>query len=258
MAVYYTFQERPTAGQKQRIGSGDWEQMVNKQQRKLVRTYDQWAAGVKRDIMNKALQGQSVAQLSAFLDSQMPILEGQLIEVTNKGIIGAATAAAGTRANLPNIQRITSKQMRDNMLLVRENLVPNIHEKWTIAIAQGKSFDRKLMNELLRTTRVMPAQYSGGSWVAIFEVERGLGRQREVERAAQGLPAEKVRWVLDPRAEHCIASPGFFGCVDLAGEYANWDALPTVPAGQVTCRGNCRCHLESLRDGQWKRGVYDD
>ena len=255
---YYCFQKRAPAGQKQRIGSGSWEQLVNKQQRRLVRVYDQWAVGVKQEIMNRSLQGQSVAQISTYLDGQMPILEGRMIEVTNKGIIGATNAAAGSRAKLPAIQGISRKQMRDNMLLVRGNLVPNIHEKWTLAIAQGKGFDRKALNAIINSTRSMPAQYAGGSWVAIFETERGLGRQREVERAGQGLPAEKIRWVLDPRAEHCLASPGFFGCVEMAGEYRNWAALATVAAGQVTCRGNCRCHIEMFRDGQWKRGVYDD
>lgn len=256
---YYAFQERPTGGQKQRVGSGDWEQMVNKQQRKLVRVYDQWAAGVKSEIVGRALQGQSTAQISAFLDNQIPILESRMIEVTNKGIIGATQAAAGSRANLPSIKGITQKQMRDNILMVRKNLIPNIHDKWNLALAQGKALDRKALNAAINATRSMPAEYAGGSWVAIFETERGLGRQREHERIAEGELVEPVRWVLDPRAEHCVASAGFFGCLDMAGEYKDgWSSLPTIPAGQVTCRGNCRCHIESFRDGQWKRGVYDD
>jgi len=101
------------------------------------------------------------------------------------------------------------------------------------------------------------AQGAGESWVLIFKTQQTLGRAREGGRRAQGLPPETIRWVLDPRAAHCAASSGYHGCPDLAGEYDSWDALPTVPAAQVTCRGNCRCHLEVMRDGQWQRGVFN-
>jgi hypothetical protein len=123
----------------------------------------------------------------------------------------------------------------------------------------GAAVNVASLNTVISTTRAMPATYSGGYWVAIFEVQKGLGRVREDERAAQGLPPEPVRWDLDPNAEHCEPSPGYYGCPELAGEYpAGWSSLKTVPAGMVTCRGNCRCHVKVFRDGQWQRGVYGD
>lgn len=70
---------------------------------------------------------------------------------------------------------------------------------------------------------------------------------------ADGNP-RKVRWILDPAAEHCQDSAHGFGCIGLEGEYASWDALPTVPAGEVTCLGNCRCNIEAQNDdGSWER-----
>ena len=252
------FQERPAAGQKQRQGSGDWEGLVNRQQKRLVKTFDNWAVDVKNGILDRARQGQSAAMIESWVDTQMPALETDLIQVTNRGIIGTARTVAAERYDRPEILGITDKQVRDNTALVRANLVPNIRERISKALTGGRFRDRAALNQVFNRIRPMPAQYAGGAWVAIFETARGLGTMREGERAAEGLPLEPVKWVLDPRAEHCLDSPGFYGCAGLAGEYSGgWSTLPTVPAGQVTCRGNCRCHLESYRDGKWQRGVYN-
>jgi DNA-binding transcriptional MerR regulator len=255
----YSYQARPKAGQKQRVGSGDWEGLANRQQKKLVRTYDKWAAKIKKVIKRMNARGASTAEITAYLDGQMPDLEAALLEATNQGIIKAARVSAGKRADNPAIQAIVKRQIRENTDLVKSNLVPNIHEKLILAAAGGAFITAANMNTAFNVPRAMPAQYAGGAYVAVFEVQKGLGKAREAERASEGLEPEVVRWVLDPRAEHCKTSPGYSGCPELAGEYPNgWNTLPTVPAGQVTCRGNCRCHLEVYRDGQWRRGVYDD
>lgn len=257
--TYYTFQERPKAGQKQRIGSGDWEQATNRQQRKIVRVYDSWSAKIKKALRSRADRGATIPELSTYLDSQIPILEEQLIEVTNQGILKAVKIAAGTRADLPSIQGIADRQIRENVLRVRNNLVPSIFASLTVAIAGGAILRGNQLNQALNATRSMPAQYAGGSWVAIFETEKGLGQQREAEREAEGLAIEPVRWDLDPRAVHCKPSAGFFGCPELAGVYpGGWNTLPTVPAGIVTCRGNCRCRISVFREGKWQRGVFGD
>jgi len=268
------FVARPKAGQKQRIGSGDWEQKTNRQQRKLVRVYDQWAAAVKRGLAKLAKDGASIPELQAFLDGQIPKLEARLVEIQTAGVKNAVKNAAGSRAELPAVLAMTDQQIRDNVEMIRNNLVPKVHEKLTLALAlavpaigigtmglaaeQQKAVALAIKNATL-AGRNMPAQYAGGYWVAIFETEKTLGGVREGERAAEGLPPEPVRWDLDPRAEHCKPSPGFRGCPELAGEYpSGWRTLPTVPAGQVTCRGNCRCRVSVFRDGEWRRGVYDD
>jgi hypothetical protein len=230
---------------------------------------------MKRELSMRAKNGATIPELQTYLDQEIPKLEKRLVEIQTKGIQNAVKTAAGSRADLPAVQGMTEKQIRDNVLLIKNNLVPNVHEKLTLALAAaipavgvglitGLAVDqqRKVALAIKNATiagRAMPAQYAGGYWVAIFETEKTLGGIREDERAAEGLPPEPVRWDLDPRAVHCKPSTGFYGCPELAGEYpGGWRTLPTVPAGQVTCRGNCRCRVSVFRNGQWRRGVYDD
>jgi hypothetical protein len=269
------FARRQPGGQKQRIGSGDYETKTNRQQRKLVREYDKWAASVKRELARLAKGGATIPELQAFLDQQIPKLEARLTEIQTAGVQNAVKTAAGSRADNPAIQAVANQQIRENVELIRNNLVPKIHEKLTLALAtavpiiggvaisglavQQQQAVALAIKNATAAGRAMPAQYAGGYWVAIFKTESKLGEVREDERRSQGLDIEPVRWVLDPRAVHCHASPGFYGCAELAGEYPEgWRSLPTVPAGRVTCRGNCRCHIEVFRDNQWRRGVYDD
>lgn len=266
------FQARPKAGQKQRIGSGTYEEKTNRQQRKLVRIFDQWAAALKRDIASRASNGATLPELSAYLDTQIPKLETRLVEIMNAGTDSAVKTAAGSRAELPAILALAERQKEENLAMVRDNLVPKVHEKLSLGLAaavpamvvgglavqQQRAVALAIKNATL-ASRNAPAQYAGGYWVMLFETEKTLGGIREDERAAQGLDPEPVKWNLDPRAVHCKPSPGFYGCPQLAGEYpGGWRTLPTVPAGQVTCRGNCRCNITVFRDGEWRRGVYDD
>lgn len=265
------FQARPKAGQKQRIGSGTWEEKTNRQQRKIVSVFDSWVAALKRDIASRARKGATLPELAAYLDGQVPILEERLVEVMTKGVESAVKTVAGERSDLPQVRARAARMVEENVALVKENLVPHIHEKIALALAvavpglavgglaveQQKAVALAIRNASA-ATRAAPAQYAGGYWVALFETQRTIGEVREDERLSQGLEPEPVKWNLDPRAVHCAPSPGFFGCPELAKVYPSWRSLPTVPAGQVTCRGNCRCHLTVFRDGQWRRGVFDD
>jgi hypothetical protein len=253
--------EKKVGGQKQRFAPGEWERATNRQQRKLVKTFDQWAADLKRDIRAKAAQGATEAELAKVLSDKIPKLEERFLEITNKGIIGATRISAGSRADLPAIQGVARKQIAENTLLVSGSLVPKIHEELLVPIARGIQANPQALNQSISNLRYAPAQYADGYWVAIFKTQQELGTMRETERAGQGLSAEPIRWVLDPNADHCRPTPekgGFFGCPELAREYNHWSEIPTVPGGHVTCRGNCRCHLEVFRDGQWRRGVYND
>ena len=73
------------------------------------------------------------------------------------------------------------------------------------------------------------------------------------EREEAGKKPRRVRWVLDPAAEHCKKSEFHYGCPELAGEYESWDHMPTVPAGDVSCLGNCRCHIDVKTESGWER-----
>lgn len=243
---------------KLRQSTGKWEQMANAQQKKLVRVYNTWSAGIRRKLVNAAKRGEPVSAQIALLERNLPTLQGDLLESINAGTTKAIRASAGSRFNTPEVTRELSRQIAENDKMVKTALLPRMHEKLIEVVALGKAQNPKMLQASFLPLQSAAASYAGAAWLAIFTVQQVLGKVRERERIADGEPIEKVRWVLDPRAEHCKASPGYYGCPELAKEYASWSSLPTVPAGQVTCRGNCRCHLEVLRDGVWKRGVYDD
>ena len=244
------------AGIKQRQSAGDWEQLTNRQQRRITRLYDEWSASTRRALTDLARRGGTIAEQEALLERKLREFEGKMQQVYGRGIEIAANASAGARKEQPRVQGLIANKKAEGDRMISSNLVPLMLGSLAGAIAAGDAMNPKVLMADFNAVRSMPPQYSGGAWVMIFEVQRELGKQREHERKLEGLVAEKIRWVLDPRAEHCASSPGYHGCPDLTGEYNDWDSLPTVPAGQVTCRGNCRCHLEVFRDGQWQRGVY--
>lgn len=254
---------RKPAGQSQRSAApaGAWEKVTNQQQRALVRAYDAWSAGIRKAVNEAMLRGVSAPERYSIFRDSLPRLQAALTEVMLRGVTRAARVAAGKRFDSPAVQRLISAEANTNRRAVEENLIPNIEARLAPAILSGgMALSSVALREAFNPGRSLAAQYAGGAWVAIFKVQQGLGVEREAERRAAGLPIEPVRWVLDPQAEHCTRGPdGFYGCSELAGEYpGGWSTLKTVPAGKVSCRGNCRCHLEVYRDGKWQRGVYAD
>lgn len=245
------------AGIKQRQGSGDWEQLTNRQQRRITRAYDEWSAKARRALNHMAKNGATLSAQQTFLEQALRAFERIMIAIYGRGIDIAKNAASGSRRDLPGIIRLADNKKHEGSRMISDNLIPLISGALMPALIAGMAFDSTQLQDAFLKTRSLPANYAGGAWVMIFETQRMLGLGREAERMAAGLPIERVRWVLDQRAVHCAVSPGYHGCSDLAGEYDSWKSLPTVPAGQVTCRGNCRCHLEVFRDGKWQRGVYE-
>lgn len=245
-------------GIKQRLSPGEWEQMTNRQQRRLTKVYDTWSAKTRRALVNLARSGGTTQEQYVLFERATRELEIKLKEVYEKGIDIAKNAAAGSRKDLPEVKALADDRKRLGALTIASALIPTLTTKLIADIARGAASNAKQLANAFLGTRNLAPQFAGGAWVMIFETQKVVGKNKEKERAARGLKPEKIRWVLDPRADHCEPNAGFFGCPQLAGEYENWDALPTVPAGQVSCRGNCRCHLEVFRDGKWQRGVYDD
>lgn len=245
------------AGIKQRQGAGDWEQLTNRQQRRITRAYDTWSAQTRRALNNMAKSGADLWAQQRFLEQALRAFERRMIEIYNRGIDIAKNASADSKRDLPEVIHLADTKKTEGDRMITQNLIPLLAGNLMPAIIAGIAIDSGKLQDAFLSSRSMAPQYSGGAWVMIFETQRELGYAREAERIKQGLPIEKVRWVLDPRAEHCDDSAGYHGCVNLVGEYASWHDLPTVPAGQVTCRGNCRCHLEVFRNGAWQRGVYE-
>uniref|UniRef100_A0A6M3JVV0 Uncharacterized protein n=1 Tax=viral metagenome TaxID=1070528 RepID=A0A6M3JVV0_9ZZZZ len=237
-----------------RSGRGGWEEATNRQQRKIVKTYDQWGVAVRRDLNAAIKAGKTEAELQAIIDRHIPALERSMLDVIDEGTKRAAAVSAGDKVTNPKVIARIQKGLQQNRELVQGALIPAMKERLgrKIAGTMGKQAIKGAFDGL----KGMPAQYAGGYWTMIFEVQRDLGFDRERERGTEGLPPEQIRWVLDKSAEHCVSDGGYYGCVTLAGVYPSWGALKTVPAGQTSCRGNCRCHLEVYRDGTWQRGVY--
>lgn len=256
-------------GQDLRSG-GKWERATNVQQRKLVRAFDKWSKSLESAMISASESGASAGELATILDSQLPSLEAGMVRIGRQGMLDAESLVTGRRVIGPQISSTTDAMIAKNNLLVREGLIPGIrlrilgeidaqNQLKTGSILQAGPRARRF-RDLLQGLRVRPAQYAGGFWAAIFEVQKAVGVERMEDRAARGLPPEPVRWVLDPGAEHCSdGADGFRGCPTQAGEYpGGWSTLELVPAGNVSCRGNCRCIIEVFTGGRWRRGADTD
>ena len=244
----------PKAGQKQRIGRGAWEQATNAQQRRLVAAFDKWAPKVRRRLSEMTQRGESVIRQVAHLDERLKELEATLVKLGQKGAAIATKVAAGADPS-SGVLAVQQQLATDSETAVTDSLIPHIREAMIRELERGVAAEPKDLKTAFDGQRASMAQFAGGLWFGIMAITRAVGKERETDRAAAGEEPERVRWVLDPLAEHCAASPGFFGCPDLEGIYENWDALPTIPGGQTTCRGNDRCHLEVEIDGRWERGL---
>lgn len=245
------------AGQKLRPAEGVWEKLTNKSQKRLVNGFDAWSVSIRKQIESAAKAGASTAEQYAIFEKGLVELEEKMTSATAQTIKRAGELSAKSRAALPAVQSTITKNILNSERIVKEGLIPTIHKRLAGDVAKG-FIDKKTLQEAFLTVRNAPAQTAGSSWVTIFDVQRTLGRERQLELISEGKQPEPVRWLLDPVAIHCEDGPGTFGCINLAGEYDSWDSLPTLPAALTTCRGNCRCHLEVFRDGKWQRGVYPD
>ena len=230
-----TFQGPPKpGGQKLRPKLGAWERGTNAQQRKLVRVFDLWVTWLRPQLQAAALRGEPVTVLRDMLHASTPPLRDALIDAVQQGNSRAVGLVAG-RQPPPGVARLLISRNIESRTLVAESLVPHIERSITAKLVAGAAQDAKLLREAFIASRSAPAAYAGGYWTMIFETPRELGKGRAAMTGVQ----ERILWKLDPTAEHCVESPGFYGCPDLAGEYDGWQSLKSVPAGLVSCRGNC-------------------
>lgn len=246
------------AGQEVRSKSGRYERSTNTQQRKLVRSYDEWSVSTRRKLL-----GSPESSLTSILDSSMASLQRSMLAITLLGITTAfALVARGRKAPPAVVAQVGALQVANNQL-VRTSMIPNIRGTLSSKLAAWGSADavsfrgtRISLKRIFDSARNQPAQAAGGSWFAIFQIQLAWGTSTEQDQRSAGEPIPPVKWLLDANADHCVDSAGFHGCASLAGVYDDgWGSLPTVPAGQVTCRGNCRCVILVKVGKQWKRGI---
>ena len=244
------------AGIKGRRATSKIGSATNEYQGLLTHIYDQWAKRAHRAILT-AGEG-SRTSLVREIDKQMLSLSKSLIVVAGKHIEEAFRLGFNGTPDSEAL-KLLNKQVKTNEKFMKESLIPRLrmkivsHLEELEARHQYQLDDVSLMG-LLQSMRSEPAGYAGAFWNSIF-VANGLVRKREdKQRINDKQKPKRVRWVLDPTVEHCKSSLHGHGCPDLARIYESWDAMPTVPAGDVTCLGNCRCHVEvESNTGGWDR-----
>jgi len=235
-------------GTQGRRGRGRMEQATNAYQGALLDVYDSWATATAKTL-------QQATDPGAVMDTELPKLAEALKQAGRKGIREAVTMGLRGAEPGPEALSLMASEITANEIVIDEKLIPDIKQRLQGFIVDnaGQPFDEKALKGTLDSQRSKPAMGAGGFWVAIFRGGAISVAEEDKQRQAEGKQKLRVRWVLDPDAEHCVTSPGFFGCPDLVGEYDSWDAMPTVPAGQVTCRGNCRCFIELETEHGWDR-----
>ena len=241
-----------SVGQELREPEGKYARLTNSQQRKLVGAYDKWARETERLLLTARERGANANQLRTILAARTPLLEIELRAVANAGTItGAAAGVPRALRELPSVRGITLALQANNYRLIKDGLIPGILSNLSDKLTAGAALDKVALRTAFDGLRHRPASYAGGAWVAIFQTQQAAGRALEKE---QGEP-QRVLWKLDPEAQHCQAATDTYGCPELAHEYDSWSQLLTVPAGRVTCRGNCRCELFVWLNGAWQRGL---
>ena len=116
---------------------------------------------------------------------------------------------------------LVKKQVKTNNQFVDESLIPRIREKIVghldgLEAQHQYQLDGLALFGLLESMRTEPSAYAGAFWSAIF-LGAGLAMSAvDTERKDTGQKPRRVRWVLDPAAEHCKKSEFHYGCPDLA------------------------------------------
>lgn len=230
-----------------------YERLVNAHQRALLRQYARWSVQVRRRLLQAEQRGAQAYEKGMILNTSLAYLQNALIDEGRRGIIGASRIAVPKAAQaMPSVRGITRQLIGANNQMVRD-AIPEIGINLITQI-ESIPLEPKPLYEVFNGRLGRIGGLAGMAWQAIFQVQQTYGIQREQEFKAAGEPIEPIRWGLDPSAIHCRESPGHYGCPEMEGKYDSWRELLTVPAGQVTCRGNCRCHLEVYHDGGWHRG----
>lgn len=235
-------------GTQGRRGRGKMETATNAYQGVLLDVYDSWA-------VNTAKTLQTADNPAAALEMELPKLAESLKQAGRKGIREAVTMGLRGAEPGPEALSLMASEITANETAIDENLIPSVRQKMTAFLSEnaGQPLDQKALTGMLDSQRSKPAAAAGGFWVAIFRGGALSVAEEDAKRQAEGKAKTRVRWVLDPNAEHCQSRPGYYGCPDLAGEYDSWDAMPTVPAALTACLGNCRCFIELETEHGWDR-----
>ena len=251
------------AGQDLRQIAGIYERFTNDYQRDLVATYDAWA---KETTRLASLPGRTATDIDTMVNRRLTNLSADL-RLLARERIGQASGLGlgetlGKRTSSPEVQKKVASLVRQAELDIETKLIPGLKERYSSTTTELRKLPvearKGFLDDIFAGRRSRVAQAAGMAQVAIFDTQAEAGKVENAERRRLGQPTIRTRWVLDDRAEHCSDDPGraTFGCPGLARVYSDgWDSMPTVPAGNVSCLGNCRCYIEAdfEGDGNWQR-----
>ena len=233
---------------------GKWEQATNYVQRTLLTEYDKWSEVTNRALANALKRGATRDELAHIVNGRLSDLEGPLIQSLRAGIMRTSSLSLGgplgAHIHSPDVLKALADRIAASDVMVKTQLIPNIGESIVGHLSQqGPMLDSVGLRAAMDLQRSKIGWQAGTAWQTIFEVQKTALNAHEQE----GGEVVPVRWALDPNALHCHTDPkrGTFGCPEMAGVYMNGiDSLPTLPAANVTCGLNCRCHLEL----SWDKG----
>lgn len=244
-----TFQEPAKARVRPRPDR--YDRFANRYQAQLDAKYVEWTKETQRLLNGAINQGADEAQVRAIINARLEDLRGELSVIGRQRISQSVNLALGKQlekwVTSPSVQARIASLQSENDARLTDSLIPALDARLVtgvlaaMALTDPTARSEAVGNSIL-AGRTNVAPYSGGAVVATFEVQREAGRQENIERQARGDKPIPVKWVLDVAAEHCQDDPlrGTHGCPGLARVYEEgWNSLITVPAGNVSCLGNC-------------------
>ena len=226
---------------KKRGGVGRPNKMlaaVNEYQRRLGLTYQEWAdlaAGQLEDVPEDKREETILALI--LLLRQMFQADGRRY-ITDGMHIGL-----GSMLPTPEIDQRLQIRLVENDEYIRTSLIPDVEARVRKAITSEEIIGAAAIATSLMALQARTELYAGSMWAMMQDAIGERSKQQEDNR---------VRWVLEPLADHCEDCPRF------AGEYESYDAMlaatgGAIPGSGVQCNGNCRCSLEFRQNGQWVR-----
>jgi len=238
-----------------RTGGGDYENTTNALQKRLVTIYDKWAIDTRKIILTAQERGIPSEDFGTIIRGRTQGLETDLISAQSLGITAAvAVAISASLRRSPRVTAAIAALTLTASTSIRTSLIDNIQTRLSNKLAASEQFDRSGLKDIFDSARFSIASTAGLAWQGIFVALLAAGQEQESQTGR----TQRVRWVLNDLADHCEDSPGRVGCPGQSGVYNSWAELETVPAANVTCRGNCRCRLEVETEpgsNVWERGL---
>lgn len=225
-------------------GAGRYERATNAYQADLLDTYDAWTRGLMRTLKGVT----DLEQARQIVNEAMPALRRALQDAAQQSLPEAVGAMTDAYVPSADAWRMIADALTETNANIETRLVPDIEEKLLRGIAEGADLNGVAQSMVSRV-----GLYAGDYWALIQRLIGDYARQAQTGDDV----IYRCRWVRVHDEHSCEA------CVEYEGEYDSYTAMLDVTRQSVpgyffnspyrSCWGNCRCYLELLIDGKWKR-----